>query len=183
MKFKFSVLAFSLASLAFTNLAFVDLHAKNAKIFSKDLEKSSFFSASDTAAQTFNGSTTIPKFIPLTFTQNLHHRGHAIKSNGDQFRLKEGVYLVSFSGTFAVAGVPNAVNYDVALQLGSKFIFINTDSHEAPEGAATGITSVTKIIKVDDEHTDLSVVVRNTTPSSTATVTATTRSITIEKLK
>lgn len=185
MKFNFSALVFSVASLTFLGYVCPDLHAKNAK--------TTFFSASDNAAQTFSGPTTTPPitpiFIPLTFTQHLHHHGHSIKSNGDQFRLKKGTYLVSFTATFTAGSqVTVAPTYfDIALQVGSKLFFVNTDSHfaldpDAPTfSTSTGIASFNKIIEIDDDHKDLSVVVRNT--SSFQTVTATTRSITIKKLK
>jgi len=187
MKFKFSALAFSLASLAIANFA-TDLPAKTAQLLSKDPVIKSFFSASDSAAQIFTGPSTstspLPSFIRLTFTQDLHHRGHAIKSNGDQFRLKEGTYRVSFTGTLNnnnnVPGVNN-ITYDMALQLGSKFIFINTDSEGTPLNNTTNITSFTRIVKVDDEHKDLSIVIRNRTFNGPITVT--TRTIAIEKLK
>src|SRR5438270_13958703 len=134
MKFKFSAFVFSLASLAFTGLVCPNLHAKKAKLLSKDSvhkhAKTSFFSASDNAAQTFNSSTATPPvtpdFIPLTFTQHLHHHGDSIKSNGDQFRLKKGEYLVSFTGTFAAGttATVDLVTFDFALQVGENFFFI-----------------------------------------------------------
>jgi len=194
MKFKFSTLVFSLANLALTSLALIsltstNLHAKNVKLLSKDPVIKSFFSAADNTAQTITGpisscsTALLPPFISLTFKQHRHQRGRAIKSNGYQFHLKKGTYLVSFTGTFTVGagegGGAASTNFDIALQLGPKFIFANTNSQDTFIDTA-GLVSFTKIIKVDEEHQNLSVVVRTTTPFNFTK--ATTRSITIEKL-
>jgi hypothetical protein len=189
MKFKFLVLVLSMATVSFANLS-----AKNAKMLSKDPSGTTFFSASDSTAQTFSRLTST-LFIPLTFKQHTHKHGNAVESHhGDQFHLKEGIYLVSFCGTFQV-NPPTIFNQqvteefpfsfiDLALQLGSEtgseVVFVNVDSHEFPDFDTIGISSFSKVIKVDD-HATLSVVVKD--PTLGTSVTATTRSITIKKLK
>jgi len=186
MKFKFSTFfstfAISLATLAFGDVHAKNAHAKNAKLIAKDPVIKSFFSAADNAPQTFTGpespTSPLPSFAPLTFTKHVYHRGHAIESHKDKFRLKKGVYLISFAGTFTGSITDSAEIFDIALQLGSDVIFINTDSADFINPA---MSSFTKTIRVEDGQKDLSIVVRTQTPLST--VTASTRSITIEQLK
>lgn len=181
MKFKFSTF-FSTFAISLATLAVGDVHANNAKLFSKDPVIKSFFSAADNAPQTFTGpespTSPLPSFAPLTFTKHVYHRGHAIESHKDKFRLKEGIYLISFEGTFTGTATGSAEIFDIALKLGHDVIFINTDSTDFIHPA---MSSFTKTIRVEDGQKDLSIVVRTQTPSST--VTASTRSITIEKLK
>jgi hypothetical protein len=192
MKFKLLALTCFLAALSCFNLN-AQAHkvnkpkATNASKLSKDSKDSIFFEASDTNPFVFTGSSVNPTFVPLPFTQQKLHHGHSIQPNatGTQFLLEKGTYLVLFTGTFQTddsTGHQNiGIFFDVALQLGSNTIFINTDSHEplSTDFDPIGISSTNKVLEVD-KPTNLSVVVRGTTDLST--VTALTRSLTILKL-
>jgi hypothetical protein len=207
MKFKLLALTLCMAALSSVSLKAQDAkllplkYAADSKVVSKDKKSRTYFSASDAAQISLTQSThaqTLPQipFVPLTFTTHIHANGKGIKSNGDQFRLSKGIYLVMFTGTFQVAGPEDDVYFDVALQVGSDQLFINSESHESQffddtigvvvPGDSTGISSIFKVIEVK-KPTDISIVARNTT-SVTALqergtiVNALTRSLTILKL-
>jgi hypothetical protein len=197
MKFKFLALTLCMASLSCIHLQAQSVKDQNAKhssmkglhtnVMSKDGADFTFFGASDVAPFTLTGSPT-PTFVPIPFTQHHISHGKAVKSNAtsDQFLLRKGTYLILFTGTFTADDNPSTLGdlgifFDIALQVGSNTIFLNTDSHEPLSSGfdATGVSCVSKVIEVD-KPTPLSIVARDTTDMTT--VDLTTRSISIIKL-
>jgi hypothetical protein len=181
MKFKFLALALSLSLLSLSEVSAKEI--KFSDIQKKALLKKSksanftFYSASETFTEntfiTLVGSPTAT-FVQLPFTQNIHKNGKGIKadSKGQVFHLSKGEYLVTFSGTFEVEFREDVrlldfgVLFDVALQLGSSFVFINTDSHNLVNNIqlnafddTIGVSSISQIVRVK-EDLDLSIVAR-----------------------
>jgi hypothetical protein len=168
----------------------------DAKILGKGKANFAFYGASDISRIPLPGFAS-STFVKLPFTQDVHAHGKYIKAedNGLEFHLEKGSYLVTFTGTFSVGALNDevitihgsGVFFDVALQVGSNILFINTDSHDASNNGIfagaeiddTGVSSISQIIKVK-EHTKLSVVARCTTPDSSIEVS--TRSISIVKI-
>jgi hypothetical protein len=213
MKLKFLALTLCMATLSCTSMNAQDTRlqprksAAKTKLLSKDTISATFFGASDNTAISFSGTSSgqvgvlndPPTLTPLTFTQHKHANGKGIKlsSAGDYFLLDKGRYLVLFTGTFQVSATENerirdfapGVFFNVALQLGSNVIFTNGESHQANLDD-TGITYISKVIKVDHDRTNLSVVVGNVSVfvgqlvelEILANLNALTRSITILKL-
>jgi hypothetical protein len=193
MNFKLLALTLCMATLSFVNLRAEDskLTRKSiagVKLLSKGEASLPFYSASDKSTVTLFGATTA-SYVALPFTRDIDVNGKGIKANknGDQFRLNKGTYLILFSGTFQAHGLADseAVDFaylEVALQVGPNIIFINTDSHNLLEDGedANGISSISKVIEVD-EPTTLSLVVRDV--SNDTSVIATTRSLSIIRLK
>jgi hypothetical protein len=177
MKFKFLAFAVCIAALSTVGIEAKDIFSKKANnLLSKDKSSIIFFGAEDTSLITLVGTTT-SAYTPLTFTQDQLSNGITTDVTSSQFLLKEGTYKISFAGTFQ-SGFPPSF-YNIALQVGSHIIFINTDSLEFFPFDSFGISTIYKVIEVD-KATTLSIVARNTTPG--ATVALTTRSITIQKL-
>jgi hypothetical protein len=184
MKFKFLVLTLCMAALSSACLKAQDgmrlprKCAAKAKVLSKDKEATSFFGASSATVIPLKGVSPA-LYVPLSFATHDHSRGKSIKSYGDHFRLDKGVYLILFTGTFEVESGGGGTPLDIALQLGSNTIFINSDSHDEGEDFV-GISSTTKIIEVE-ERTKLSVLARTTRVG--AQVNVLDRSLSILKLK
>jgi hypothetical protein len=182
---KFKLLALTMCALI---LSSASVQAKNAKVFtsksakkahllSKSMPNTTFFGAEDTSTISLTGPTGV--WTPLPFTMDQLSNGTSITPNGasNTFLLAKGTYFISFTGTFADTGGDTAF-YDIALQLGTNVIFINTDSQETVTDNI-GISTIYKVIEVDTP-TNLSIVTRVT---SNAGVDVTTRSITIEQFE
>lgn len=185
MKFKFLAIGLSMLALSSAHIEAKrakDASLQNPKILlSKDKAKIAFLGAEDTS------SITLPtSYIRLPFTQDQLSHGKSITPDitGSQFLLQKGSYKISFTGTFQnTTGEDQYVYYTIALQVGPNIIFVNTDNQEDFGGDDFNISSLYKVIEVD-KPTYLSVLAKNSTPSSfpSATVAVTTRSIVIQKL-
>jgi hypothetical protein len=196
MKLKFLALGLAVALLSQTSA----ISAKNAiankpvKISAISKGVSDFYSASDIDEHfTAIPGITTPTFTPLTFDDRVHHRGDAIKAvdGGSAFRLEEGTYEITFTGTFVATSTQEApvllANLTTALQIDS-VIFQNTQTMPTdlfvtvltlPPTNFFITVNYTKVIEVDKKK-EVSFVVANTTPGTT--ITAQNRSITITKL-
>jgi len=194
MKFKFLALAICLATCNLLHLQAAgqkDTPYKKQSMqkgMSKGKSAPNFFGASSSTTIPLDG-TMNPVFVPLSFEVHEHSHGKSIKAeDSSHFKLEKGKYLVLFSGTFvAVQSLfspfqqVEEVDYatiEVALQLGSNVIFINTDTHDTFDDT-TGVSAITKVVEVN-EPTTLSVVAK--APGIGNFVNASFRSITILKL-
>jgi len=180
MKSKLLAFALCMTALSSANIE-AKIAAKNAKPFQISKEKSAitFFGAEDTSEIDLVGPTSA--FTQLTFTQDQFSFGKGITPNlaSSEFLLEKGTYYISFTGTFQLSGSSaTAAYYDIALQLGPNFIFVNTDSVNFTVDNPFSVSSLYKVIEVK-KPTNLSIVARCT--STGDTVLLTTRSISIEK--
>jgi hypothetical protein len=177
-------------TLSIAMLSCFDVKAENVPLISNNFKGSeevlekraktlSFYSATDTSAQTITG-TEGAAFMPLSFTKYKHTHGDAIKSKngGTKFHLDEGSYLILFTGSFKALGPSSITPFQLALKTGPDIIFNNADSIEASFDNIKLVT-YSKIIKIE-KHKNLSIVVQDTTASTSFQVT--TRSISIIKL-